>query len=314
MNINQLKYFVSLYRLRNFSKAASELQISQPALSLQIQKLEEEFGYHLVERHVKPLGITPEGELFFEKAVQIIQMVNELDQLSLELEEEIEGQIRIGIIPTLSPYLTPLVIQQAQQQYPGLKIEIVELVTEDILKKLTFNELDAGIVSTPIKASNVGFKPLFYEQFYLYVAENHPLYSQSRIKQHEVPADQLWYLTEGNCFQNQVNSLCTIPAFDAVSYPFRYVSSSIESLKRIVESQGGLTFIPELATLNVPSEYEDLVKRLEAPVPYREISLVYLKSTGEKKLVKAFTEVILDTIPKRMKKKPSVTAPLDTKL
>lgn len=313
MNINQLKYFVELYRVRNFSKAAENLSISQPALSLQIQKVEEEFGYFLVERNRKPLGITAEGELFFEKAVQVIQMMNDFEQLSFELEEEIKGEIRIGIIPTLSPYLTPLIINPAKKRFPDLKIEIVELVTETILTKLKFNELDAGIISTPVKAANFGFTPLFYEQFFLYVAESHPLYKQPRIKQHEIATDELWYLTEGNCFQNQINSVCAIPSFESVSSSFRYVSSSIESLKRIVESQGGITFIPELATLNVSSEYEDLIKPFEDPIPTREISLVYFKNTGLKKLVRAFMEVILGTIPKRMKERPAFPS-LDTRL
>ena len=313
MNINQLKYYIELYKVRNFSKAAANLSISQPALSLQIQKLEEEFGYHLVERHVKPLGISPEGELFFEKSVEIIQMLDDLDQLSFEIEDEIVGQIRIGIIPTLSPYLIPLVINLAKQKYPGLKIEIVELVTEDILTKLNFNELDAGIISTPVKAKNVSFLPIFYETFYLYVSEKHELYEKEKIKLTEVDADQLWYLSEGNCFQNQVNAVCSIPSFELAKSNFRYISSSIESLKRIVETQGGITFIPELATLNVSSEYEDLIKSIESPVPYREISLAYLKTSGIKKLVKAFVDVILESVPQRMKVKPA-TPPLETKL
>ncbi|KOH44678.1 hydrogen peroxide-inducible genes activator [Sunxiuqinia dokdonensis] len=313
MNINQLKYFVELYRVRNFSKAAENLSISQPALSLQIQKLEEEFGFVVVERSTKPLGITVEGERFFEKAVQIIQLMNEFEQLSFELDEEIKGQIRVGVIPTLSPYLTPLFLTPVKQRFPDLKIEIVELVTETILTKLKFNELDAGIISTPVKAAGFGFTPLFYEQFFLYVAESHPLYQQSRISPNEIPTDELWYLTEGNCFQNQINSVCAIPSFESVNSNFRYVSSSIESLKRIVESQGGMTFIPELATLNVPSEFEDLIKPFEDPVPTREISFVYLKSSGLKKLVRALMEVILDTIPKRMKEQPFFN-PLDTKL
>lgn len=313
MNVNQLRYFVELYKVRNFSNAADNLSISQPALSLQIQKLEEEFGYHLVERSRKPLGITPEGELFFEKAVKIIQMVEELDQLSFEIEEEIAGSIRIGIIPTLSPYLIPLVIDLLKDKYPDLKIEVVELITEDILTQLNYNELDAGILSTPVKAQNVIFQPLFYENFYLYVSDKHKLFAKEEISQAEVDTGQLWYLTEGNCFQNQVNAVCSIPSFEASEINFRYISNSIESLKRIVETQGGMTFIPELATLNVPSEFEDLIKNLNDPVPYREISLAYLKTTGVKKLVKAFVDVLLESIPHRMKIRPS-TQPLNTNL
>jgi LysR family hydrogen peroxide-inducible transcriptional activator len=304
MNINQLKYFVQLYKLQNFSKAAENMAISQPALSLQIQKLEEEVGYHLVDRNKKPLGITPEGELFFEKSVKIIQMLDNLHHLNLEIEDKFSGHIKIGIIPTLSPYLVPFVIKLAEKKFPDLKIEIVELVTKDILSKLNYNELDAGIISTPVTAKGFSFLPLFYERFYLYVSENHGLYQQDKISVDEIDTDQLWYLTEGNCFQSQVNAVCSIPSFEATKSNFRYISSSIESLKRIVEAQGGITFIPELATLNVSSEYEDLIKPLQAPAPFREISLVYLKTSGIKKLVKAFVDVVLESIPHRMKVKP----------
>ena len=187
------------------------------------------------------------------------------------------------------------------------------MLTEDILVQLAYNKLDAGILSTPVKSKNVAFLPLFYEDFYLYVSEKHHLFKTEIIAQREVDTEQLWYLTEGNCFQNQVNSVCSIPSFETSKGSFRYISSSIESLKRIVETQGGLTFIPELATLNVASEFEDLIKPIEAPAPYREISLAYLKTSGVKKLVKAFVDVIIESLPKRMQVKPT-TLPLDTKL
>lgn len=313
MNVNRLKYFIELCRVRSFSRAAENLTISQPGLSLQIQKLEEEFGHCLVDRNSKPLGITEEGELFLGKAIKITQLVDDLHKLSLEIDDAIAGQIRIGIIPTLSPYLIPMVMEQVSKVYPKLKVEVVELITEDILDQLNFNELDAGIISTPIQSAAVSTIPLFYEKFYLYVSENHSLYEQDRIKQQEVPNDELWYLTEGNCFQNQMNSVCPIPSFDMVNSNFRYISSSIESLKRMVEAKGGITFIPELATLNVSSEYEDLIKSFEAPEPHREISLIFLKNRGMKKLVNAFMEMVLEAIPKRMKEKPG-NLPLDTKL
>lgn len=314
MNVSQIKYFVELCRMRSFSKAAENMAVSQPALSLQIQKLEEEFGYLLVDRNTKPISITTEGTLFLEKAQQIIQLMNDLDQLSVELEDEVAGQIRIGIIPTLSPYLVPLVMELASSKYPDLKVEVVEMVTETILSELNYNTIDAGIISTPIRSSGqYAFAPLFYERFYLYVAENNPLYQYSYIQAGEVPSEELWYLTEGNCFQNQVNAVCSIPPFDSVKGNFRYISNSIESLKRIVETQGGITFIPELATLSVSTEYEDLIKRFKKPEPYRELSLVYLKNTGMKKLVRAFIELIQETVPSRMLEKP-VNDPLDAKM
>jgi len=313
MNINQLKYFIELARNRSFSRAAEHVNISQPALSLQIQKLEEEFEYRLIDRTKKPLSLTPEGDLFFEKALKIVQLVEDLSQLSSDIEEQMEGKIRIGIIPTLSPYLVPMFINELNKQHPRLFLEILELNTEEITARLTYNELDLGIIATPVTAKNIEFEPLFYERFFLYVSEKHELYSKENVQLEKLPVEELWYLREGNCFQNQVNSICQIPDYNQTDLSFRYVSYSIESLKRIVENQGGMTFIPELATVNIPSEYENMIKPFEDPAPVREISAAYLKTIGLKKTVRVLLDVLLENIPARMKAKPE-TRPLDTRV
>lgn len=311
MNFNQLKYFIELERHKSFSEAAKNLNITQPALSLQIQKLEEEYEFQLIDRTKKPLALTPEGQLFYEKALEIVQLVDDLDQLSLDIENKVEGKLRVGIIPTLSPYLIPLFIDEMNRRFPALKVDILELKTEAILGMLSHNELDLGIISTPVKAPKIGFIPLFYEQFYLYISPKHPLGQEETVNLKQLNEKELLYLYEGNCFQNQVDSVCTLPSLSESELSFRYLSNSIESLKRIVENQGGLTFIPELASSNIPAEYEPMVKEIEAPVPVREISACYLKTTGYKKSARAFVDLLLENIPARMKQQPD-NKPLDT--
>ncbi len=313
MNTQQLKYFVELARSKSFSQAAERIGISQPALSLQIRKLEEEFEYQLIDRTKKPLALTPEGKLFFPKALKITQLIDELSELSVEIEDQVEGKIRLGIIPTLSPYLVPLFIKELNRKYPGIFLDVTELKTEEIISRLTYNELDLGILSTPLSAKNIGFKPLFYERFFLYVSDKNKLSDLEKISLNNLPSDELWYLREGNCFQNQVNSICQAATTPSKEFPLRYLSYSIESLMRIVEFQGGMTFIPELATLNIPSENEDMVKPIEEPAPVREISAAYLKTSGLQKNGQLFLDVLLSQIPARMKQKPGVK-PLNTKL
>lgn len=313
MNVNQLKYFIELGRTKSFSRAAERLQISQPALSLQIRNLEEEAGLTLVDRTKKPLALTPEGELFFSKTLKIVRLLDELSQLSVEMEEKVEGKIRLGIIPTLSPYLVPIFIGELHRKYPQIFLDIVELKTEEIITRLTYNELDLGILSTPLSTRNIGFKPLFYERFFLYVSEKNKLSAEERIDLEDLPYEELWYLREGNCFQNQVDSICSPRDGGENDLPFRYASYSIESLKRIVEFQGGMTFIPELATVNIPSENENMVKAILEPVPVREISAAYLKATGLKKNAQLLLQVIASQLPERMRKKPDVK-PLNTRL
>ncbi|MFV0376670.1 MAG: LysR family transcriptional regulator [Mangrovibacterium sp.] len=305
MNFNQLKYFIELERYKSFSEAAKTLGITQPALSLQIQKLEEEYEFQLIDRTKKPLALTAEGELFYEKALEIVQLVGDLDQLSLDMENQVEGKLRVGIIPTLSPYLVPLFFDELNHRFPALKVNIMELKTEEILSMLAHNDLDLGIISTPVKAPKIGIVPLFYEQFYLYISPKHPLGTTESVDLKQINETELLYLYEGNCFQNQVNSVCQMSGLSESELSFRYLSNSIESLKRIVENQGGLTFIPELASSNIPAEYEPMVKKIEAPVPIREISACYLKTTGYKKTARIFVDVLLESIPSRMKQKPS---------
>ena len=312
MNINQLRYFIELSRSRSFSKASRNLRISQPALSLQIQKLEEEFNFALIDRTMRPLKLTQEGEIFFEKSLNILQLVDDLDNLSIDLEEVVQGKLRIGIIPTLSPYLTPLFIDDIAENYPNLYLEIIELSTADIISQLTYNEIDLGILSTPVTAKNIGFTPLFYERFFLYVSEKSSIADCEKISPADVPKDELWFLKEGNCFQNQVNTLCDMKNNEAARQ-FIYSSYSIESLKRIVEFYGGVTFIPELSTTNIPSENENMIKRLTSPVPVREISAAWLKTTGFKKNARILTDIILSQIPTRMKKRP-LSKPVPTNM
>ena len=302
MNLNQLRYFVELTRSRSFSKAAKNLNISQPALSLQIQNLEEEFNFVLIERSMRPLTLTYEGEQFLEKSLKILQLVDELDNLSIDLEEEVVGKLRVGIIPTLSPYLTPLFIKDISRDYPNLYLEIIELSSDDIISQLTYNEIDLGIMATPVVAKNIGFTTLFYERFFLYVSEKSSIFELEKVRLSDIPKNELWFLKEGNCFQSQVNTLCNIRNDE--NRQLIYSSYSIESIKRIVELSGGITFIPELSTTNIPSENENMLKMLASPVPVREISAAWLKTSGLKKNARILTDVILSQIPTRMKKRP----------
>ncbi|MBL7971661.1 MAG: hydrogen peroxide-inducible genes activator [Prolixibacteraceae bacterium] len=311
MTFNQLKYVLEIVAAGSFSAAAQKLGLTQPALSLQIQTLENELDFKIIDRSRKPFALTPEGELFVVKAREIVLMTESLSNLSLELSSQIKGVLRVGIIPTLSPYLVPLFIGVLSRNYPELQTVIQEMVTEEIISRLNRGELDAGILSTPLDAP-ARFEPLFYEKFFLYVSDTHPFFELDEVKPGEINPDEMWYLHEGNCFQNQVNAICPVNNPD-FSGQLRYVSNSIESLRRIVESKNGATFIPELATIGIPAEQEELVKPIAAPTPYREISLALSRLHSKEKLVQAFKETLLANIPERMKHRPEGER-LDTRI
>jgi LysR family hydrogen peroxide-inducible transcriptional activator len=295
---------VMLRQQGSFSQAAQKLRISQPALSIQIQNLEEELGFKLIDRGKRPLRLTSEGEVFYLKSLEILKMTEQLKTISLELSEEIKGVLKVGMIPTLAPYLVSLFIGELGSLYPGLQVEIIEMKTEDIVKELKTGGLDCGILSTPVDASGVIFEPLFYERFFAYISENFRLFKDSRIKIEELDEREIWYLEEGNCFRNQVNSICRIGKQNPAEQNLLYRSNSIESLRRIVENQNGMTFIPELATINIPPDLEDLIREIEGEQPVREISVVTPKNYSKERQVDALKKVILKNIPKRMLLKP----------
>lgn len=302
MTITQLKYLVSISKLKSFSKASEELNVTQPALTLQIKNLEDEVGFKMFNRTQKPLSVTREGELFIKKVVTILKQMDDLYDVAIELEEEINGVLNIGIIPTIAPYLTPIFMDDLNKTYPKLQLSIIELITEDVIEAVKVGDLDLGIISTPVEATGVIFNKLFYEKFYLFVSGKSKLIESDSVKMNDLELNELWYLNEGNCFQNQVDALCKISSKIVEKQNFRYQSNSIESLRYIVEQRGGMTFIPELATLTIPSDKEEMVKEIIGIQPVREISLVTAKFVAKQRLIDALTQVILRNIPSRMKK------------
>ncbi len=313
MNFNQLKYFVALHKHNSYSKAAKALEISQPALTLQMKKLEEELDLKLIDKTHKPFSFTREGLEFLNRANEIICKVDSLKDLSFELGEEVSGYLRVGIIPTISPYLMPLFINDLNEKYPELTLEVNELKTEEIIEELKNGNIDCGILVTPIKNNTLVKKTLFYERFYLYVSEKHPFFEYDKVNISDINFNELWYLQEGNCFQNQVESICQFADQTGNSQHLIYRSNSIESLRRIVETKDGITFIPELATINIPPFQEDLVKEIEGKLkPLREVSLVTNKEVTKTRQIDAFVDILLSCIPKNMKQNNGVV--IDTKI
>jgi len=313
MTLLQLSYVLELSQHDSFSLAAKRLHISQPALSLQVSKLEEELGMKLFKRSPNRVALTAEGELFAEKARELLQLADNLKDLPFELEKKPEGELRVGVISTLAPYWFAMFMDQFAQVYPNIRLTVKELKTEEIIGQLKNGQLDAGFISTPVSAAGMVFRPLFYERFYLYVSEQHELYASESIDLDKVDLKEMWYLQEGNCFQNQVDSVCMYAKEPGEYQNIVYLSNSIESLCRVVENSGGITFIPELATLSVSPEKELMIKEIDRTTPVREISLATTRISKSDRLIGFLLEEALKVIPKRMLAKP-VEKTLDTGL
>lgn len=304
MTIAQLKYIISLARYDSYVKAAEKSNVTQPALTIQVKKLEEEFGLILFDRSKKPVVPTEMGEQLLVQAKKIIQEVKKMEDMAESFASEISGQLTVGVIPTVAPYLIPVFIDQFNESYPEINLLIREGTTEQIIKDLKEGDIDAGIIATPVHYKGIDARPLFYEKFFLYVSEKHPLYQDEFIDIENLSVEDLWLLVEGNCFRNQVEYLCNKGREYRFGDNFRYESSSIESLRRIVEHRQGITFLPELATLSIPVEQEDMIKSIKGQVPVREISIIMIPPYIKRRLVDKLADEILVNIPSYMKKKP----------
>ena len=300
MTLDQLRYIVALDSERNFVRAAEKCFITQPALTLQIQKLEEELGVIIFDRSKKPLVPTDIGRPIIEQAKFILQETDKIRETVKEYRQDLSGELKLGIIPTLAPYLVPLFINDFLARYPHVEITITEKQTETIIAQLKNSELDAGVFVTPWNDPHIRLAPMFYETFYVYVSPEHPLFRKKYVSYTDLALDDIWLLEEGNCFRNQVINICRVaPQKDKPA--FRYESASIEALKKIVETRAGLTLIPELALSSIPESNCFMLRSFKKPVPVREVSLVTSRSYVKKRLIEKLHEQITAHIPSAMR-------------
>ncbi|MDE5416453.1 LysR substrate-binding domain-containing protein [Labilibaculum sp. DW002] len=299
MTLKQLNYALALGQLGSYGRVAKSMGVSQPAVSLQIQALEVELGIILFDRSNKKVEPTLNGLAFLEKAQSLVTESKHLEAFALQLSEEVQGDICLGIIPTLSPFLVPLFVGDLNEKYPKIKLKVQEAITEDVLRGVKDGTYHAGIISTPIESkSNLEFTPLFYERFYLYVSEKHELYTQDEIAISELDNSDVWLLKEGNCFMDQVTNICKMHANQGGD--FIYESNNIDALRRIVEYKGGITFLPELSTLMIPSEQEEMIKDIKGKQKVREVTMLSLKTEVRKNILSVISEVIRDNVPSQM--------------
>ena len=300
MTLTQLGYIVALDTHRHFGLAAEKCFVTQPTLSMQIQKLEEELGVKIFDRTKQPVIPTEIGVDIIEKARITLRDARMIKQLIDDQKDTLTGELRIGIIPTLAPYLLPPLYKAMWEKYPQLKLIIKESITEDVIHELKNNRLDCAIVVTPLKDPSIKEDVLFYEELFVYVSKNHSLSGKKYVLANEIDPNQLWLLEEGHCFRSQVLNLCELRK--SSDFHFKYETGNIETLKRMVEKSNGITILPELAVMEFSKAQLKLVKRLKQPSPAREVSLVTHRDHIKTRLIKTLREEILNIVPLSMQK------------
>ena len=302
MTLTQLSYIVAVDRHRHFATAAEKSYVTQPTLSMQIHKLEDELGVTIFDRSKSPVVPTEIGEKIIEQAKKILKESKHIEDLATIVDDEVRGTIRIGIIPTVAPYLLPLFLRSFTEKYPDVKLIFEEEITENLLELLEQDLLDVGIIATPAEQGNIFEEELYYEPFVGYVSQQHPLAEKDTLILDDLDEANIWLLNEGHCFRDQTMKLCRKKRREkARSLQIEFESGNLETLKQLVEQEFGMTLLPYLA-VNQLSErcIKSYIKYFEDPIPHRKVRIAYSRQYLKRQVIESFTEEIRANIPESL--------------
>ena len=303
MTITQLEYVVAVEKHRNFAKAADSCFVTQPTLSMQIQKLEEELDVKIFDRSHQPVVTTQIGfEIIQQARITISEFYKIKDTVNAN-KHDVSGEIRLGIIPTLAPYLLPLFLNDYLSKNSSIHLKIKELTTDKIIEGLKTDELDLGLLATPLQQSNLIEYPIFYEELVLYVSRENAIYKKKYALSEDINPSELWLLEEGHCLRSQIENLCELKRKSIRNNQFEYQSGSLETLRKMVERNQGITILPELATMDFDAERINLIRHFKSPEPVREISLVSHKNFTKLGVLNSLKKSILASLPDKIKEK-----------
>lgn len=300
MTLVQLEYIVAVDTYRNFVVAAEKCFVTQPTLSMQIQKLEDTLGVILFDRSKQPVVPTEIGIPVIDQARVVLAEADNLNEIINSYKKELSGIIKVGVIPTVAPYLLPKIITKFTEKYPKVQLLIWEYTTEQIVQKLKVGLLDCGILSTPLDDKTLNELPLFYEAFAVYASKGNGVLNKRSITAEDIDPNDLWLLNEGHCMRNQVLNLCSKKAEGNKLKPFEYNTGSVETLKRMVDINTGITVLPELSILDLNKEEMKRVRRFKDPVPAREISIVTHRNFLKRGIISALEKEIIESLPEEM--------------
>lgn len=303
MTIVQLEYIVAVDTYRSFVAAAEKCFVTQPTLSMQIQKLEDTLGVKLFDRSKQPVTPTEIGIDIIAQARILLSESEKIKEIITDRQKELSGELKVGIIPTISPYILPKIINGFVAKYPQVKLIVWEQTTENIIQQLKLGTIDCGILSTPLHESALLEIPVFYENFVAYTSKSSKLYKKKSINPDDIDMEEIWVLNEGHCMREQVLNICQRRKATQGFKHFEYNTGSVETLKRMVDQNNGATILPELALSDLSDKQMDRVRYFKTPEPAREVSIVIQKNYLKRRMIDALKTEILDFVPKRMRSK-----------
>ncbi|MET0243220.1 MAG: hydrogen peroxide-inducible genes activator [Flavitalea sp.] len=302
MTFVQLEYIVAVDTVRHFADAAALCYVTQPTLSMQINKLEQEIGFKIFDRSKQPVIPTEAGAGIITEARKILKGKQLITEMVESRKGILTGELKIGVIPTLAPYLLPLFVQPFIRMYPNVKLIVTEMVTETLVSRLKEGRIDAGLLVTPLLDQGIKEYPLFYEELMVYVSRKNEAYKKNYVLAKDIDPNKLWLLEEGHCFRSQIMNLCELQKASRQLHAFEYEAGSIETLRRMVDVNDGITILPELATLELTPGQLQQLRKFKSPAPMREVSLVVHRDFVKKRLVEILKQQIVSAIPEKIRK------------
>ncbi|MBX3127393.1 MAG: hydrogen peroxide-inducible genes activator [Polyangiaceae bacterium] len=299
LTLTQLRYLCALDRERSFRAAAEHCLVTQPALSMQVQRVEQLLGLVVFDRSRQPILPTEPGARILAQARTILHEVERLREIAEHDGGHPAGAYRLGVIPTLASTLLPRLLPTFARRLPAVQLQVEEVPTDALLAGLERDQLDGGLAATPLEAPGVREQTLFREPLYAYLPPRHPLASRATVRQSELVGEALWLMDEGHCFRHQVLQLCRIDsrALQAQT-PVRFQSGSFETLIRMVDRGFGVTVLPALSVAELPaSRRREQVRPFAGAVPVRQVSLIRTREHLRRRLSEALATVVAEVLP-----------------
>ncbi|NCO62816.1 MAG: LysR family transcriptional regulator [Flavobacteriales bacterium] len=295
MTITQLYYVLAVAEHQNFTKAAEKCFVTQPTLSMQIQKLEDQLDVLIFDRSKKPIELTEVGRKIVNQAKNIVNESYRIQDIVDQQKGFIGGEFKLGIIPTIMPTLLPMFLKTFIKKHPKVKLKIEEFTTDEIISRINDGHLDAAIVATPLEIDTIKERVLYYEPFVSYIPKGHRLHQNKKIDISDLDINDMLLLQDGHCFRDGVINLCK--AFkNNTEDNFQIESGSIETLIKLSNEGLGMTLLPYLHTLDIKENEKDNLLYFNDPSPAREVSIIYHKSELKMQIIEALQTVIAGII------------------
>ncbi len=302
MTLTQLNYIIAVDRCRNFAQAARECFVTQPTLSMQIQKLEDYLQIIVFDRSKTPVEPTPMGKKVLEYARKVMRGAQELEELSKSLRGEVAGEFILGVIPTLAPYILPLFVQKFVAENPEVELKIYEHQTDEIVRLLKEGKLDAGLLAAPLEHKEIAEVHLFYEPFRVFLSPGHDLLKKKTVDEKDLDLREAWLLKEGHCLRAQALNLCQVSKVTTDARHLYFEAGSLETLVNFVKAGQGFTVLPHMAGENLSAVDQKLLRDFKNNVPVRDVAFVTGPHSMKKSIEAALVKTILKNLPRHLEK------------